>query len=340
MNKVRRKLVTMADVATSAGVSITTVSHVINGTASISTETKQRVFHAIRTLNYESNGSTAKITNKKLIALFAPDLSNEFYARCMQAVFEEAWKHGYLVMNCGLQYWHSAVRGYINNLLNIGVSGMIFIGGQLDEKYIENAAKKIPIVLGDRSGFNDSLNCVVTDNTDVMRKLITRLARAGYTKIGYVSEDLVMSNCQERFLGFKIGMEENNLKINPKWVFEEQTLRLNKVQMAHDIFTSRFHMNAELPQIFLCSSDLVAIGVMAALRENGWNIPRQIGVIGFDNITLASYVQPPLTTISQNMEQLGKHCFLSLLDQIINKHHEPKKIVVNAKIIVRESVRL
>lgn len=340
MEKVRRKAVTMEDVAKEAGVSVTTVSHVINQTASITEEVCDRVRQAIQKLGYTPRASADLNRGQRIIGVFTPEISNEFYARSIQAVFEAAWEQDYAVMVCSMQHRHQAETSYIRSLIQSGVKGLIFFGGAMEnERQIINAAKRVPVVLGDRRMPNEPIDCVGTDNTEIMRRMIGRLARAGYSRIGYVSEDLIMNNCSDRYQGYKQGMAEHGLTVDERWVFLLPELRLNKAESTYHFFMS-MDLSGPLPQIFLCSSDLIAMGLMAALKAHGLRIPKDVGVVGFDDISLAAYSDPPLTTIAQDMQQLGRSCFRALLNRMENRNQTPQETIIRAKIVIRDSVRL
>jgi len=172
-----------------------------------------------------------------------------------------------------------------------------------------------------------------------MHRMVTRLARAGYTKIGYVSEDMIMSNCADRYQGYRQGMAANGLTTDEHWVYLLSELRLNKMENTYRYFKNA-PLGKHLPQVFLCSSDLIAVGLMAALKERGYHIPRDVGVVGFDDISIAAFAEPPLTTVSQDMRQLGRSCFQALLNRMENRTQTPQEIIVRAKIVLRDSVRL
>lgn len=337
----KRKDVTMQDVASAANVSVATVSHVINHSASISPETATRVRDAITQLGYKPRISAEMHQGNRTIGVFTPDISNEFYSCVVQAIFDEAWKNDYAVMVCNLRHHHRAEASYIRSLIQSGVKGLIFCGGaSADEQQILNASKKVPVVLCDRRLSNSPIDSVGTDNVDIMKQMVTKLARCGYSRIGYISEDLIMSNAYDRFLGFRLGMEENRLTIDPKWVLLDPRLRLSKAGNAYHVMLSILEKKPKLPQILLCISDLIAIGVMAALRVRGYSVPRDVGVVGFDNISLAEFTNPPLTTIAQDMRQLGKSSFRALLRRIENPNQTPEEVAIRAKIVLRKSVRL
>lgn len=340
MEKIRRKAVTMEDVAKEAGVSVTTVSHVINQTASITEETSDRVRQAIASLGYRPRASADLNRGQRIIGVFTPEISNEFYARSVQAIFQAAWEQDYAVMVCSMEHRHQAETSYIRSLIQSGVRGLIFFGGASEnERQIMHAAKRVPVVLGDRRMPNMPIDCVGTDNAEIMRRMIGKLARAGYSRIGYVSEDLIMNNCADRYQGFKQGMAEYGLPIDERWVFLLPQLRLNKADSTYNFFRV-LDWQQPLPQIFLCSSDLIAVGLMAALKARGLHIPRDVGVVGFDDISIAAFTDPPLTTIAQDMTQLGRCCFRALLNRMENRNQTPQETIVRAKIVVRDSVRL
>ena len=341
MAKERRKRVTMEDVARLAQVSVTTVSHVINQTANISPETTERVQKAINSLGYVSRTTADLNRGQRLIGVFTPEISNEFYARAIQAIVDEAWIHDYAVVVCSVQHKKRAETSYIRSLLQSGVKGLIFFGGATDdEKQILDTARQVPVVLGDRRLPSIPVDSVGTDNTDIMRRIIAQLSRAGYTRLGYISEDLIMSNACDRYLGFKLGMEECGLTIDDRWVFLRPELRLDKAENARRMFAKVLERNLQLPQVLLCTSDLIAMGVMATLKEAGYQVPRDVGVVGFDDISIARCTDPPLTTIAQDMNQLGRNCFRALLNRMENADQTCQEIVVRAKIVLRSSVRL
>ena len=173
MEKIRRKAVTMEDVAKEAGVSVTTVSHVINQTASITEETSDRVRQAIGKLGYIPRPSADLNRGQRIIGVFVPEISNEFYARSIQAVFQAAWERDYAVMVCSMEHRHQAESSYIRSLLQSGVKGLIFFGGSMEnDQQIIRAAKRVPVVLGDRRMSNVPIDSVGTDNQDAMRRLV------------------------------------------------------------------------------------------------------------------------------------------------------------------------
>lgn len=342
MDKKRRKNVTMQDIAKATNVSVATVSHAINNTAKLTPETVKLVQKAIQELGYKPRPHTELRQGNRTIAVFVPDLANEFYSCIAQAISKEAAKHNYAVIICNIHHYKTEI-GNLRALLNSGVQGLIFCGGGPDdETQIINAAKIVPVVLCDRKITGSQIDAIGTNNVDIMKQMITKLARFGYHKIGYISEDLVMSNAYDRYVGFRLGMEDNGLEVDPRWVVLDSNLRLSKNENAYQVVRSILSKTQDVPQILLCSSDLIAIGAIAALKEKGYSIPKEVGVIGFDDISLAKFSTPPLTTIAQDMKQLGKISVHTLIQRIENpeKRKVSEEIALGAKIVLRESARL
>ncbi|MCL2034802.1 MAG: LacI family transcriptional regulator [Oscillospiraceae bacterium] len=338
----RRKSVTMSDVAREAGVSVTTVSHVLNQTAPISSETAERVLEAIHKTNYKPLVRTeAAFTGEnRTIGILVPDISNEFYSRFAQMIYNTSWDNGYTALLCGMRHGKQVGLRYVKELIRNGINGLIIVGNSMEEKHILSAAERIPVVLGDCHILNHPVSSVITDNGGAMRQLIKRLKNTGYKRIGYISQDMALSNVHERYMGFKMGLEENGLPFIEKEMITSEFLRHDKITSAYQLFKTKLTKKEPLAEVYVCSSDLIAVGVLAALSEAGHRVPRDVGVVGFDNISLAAYTRPPLTTVAQNIEQLGRCCFNTLLRRIKNKNEPVQQTVITTKLVVRESVRL
>ena len=331
----------MQDVAKAANVSIATVSHVINRTATISAQTTRRVQETMDALGYIPRDTAQLNTGNRTIGVLVPDISNEFFATIIQGITDEAWKHNYAVMVSNLRHHYSARSAYLRTLMQNNIRGIIMCGGSADdEQHIANIQKKVPVVLCDRNLPGVNIDSVQTDNIGVMRQLIKQLSRYGYTKIGYISEDLIMSSPYDRYLGFRLGMEENNLMLHSNWVYLSSELRFSKSEKAYEMMMKILEKQVQLPQVFVCSGDLIAIGVMAALRSKGLKIPRDIGVVGFDNISQAAFTTPPLTTIAQDIYRLGTRSFQLLMNRLEDPKRPPEEVILKGKIINRDSVKL
>lgn len=335
------KKATMVEVAKMSGVALSTVSHVINGTASISDETKTRVLEVIQELNYTPNALARGLRQRRsnIIGIIVPDISNEFYAKSASAIVESAGEDGIVPILVDTGYSIQRERKSVETLIQSRADGLIFIGGGKDEKLIDLAVKaNTTVVLGDRRYKN--YNSVEFNNYDMMYYIIENLYESGYRKIGYISESLDMINLQDRYEGVMAGLKEFGIAINEEWILKDCFLKLDKVDGAK-IFMQKIIANMDgddMPEVFLASSDMIAAGIMDALMTNGFSVPEDIGVIGYDDITLARYYYPAITTVHQDCVELGKNCY-ELLKKSIGSETEAHVVLKN-KYIQRNSVNV
>lgn len=336
------KKATMQDVAHLANVALSTVSHVINGTAPISDDTKNVVLAAIKELNYTPNALARNLRQNKtdLIGIVAPDIANEFYSKTASTIIKEASSKNCTTVLCDIGHDVERERKSVNALIQRRVDGLIFLGGGNDEDIIQAAYDSgTSIVLADRR--YESFSSVEFNNYEVMKNLVHILYDEGYRRIGYISESLDMINLQDRYNGLMDGLKECGLSVKNEWILSDQWLQLEKVESSNALM-QKFIQNKtkeNIPEIFITSSDMIAVGIMDALIKNGFSIPNDIGVIGFDNITLARYYQPALTTIEQDCIKFGNTCFQLLFNQM-KEETKDLHLTINTNLIIRNSVIL
>ncbi|WP_105615670.1 LacI family DNA-binding transcriptional regulator [Vallitalea okinawensis] len=345
MNKEKKlKKATMSDVAKRAGVTIGTVSHVINGTASISIKTKKRVQKAIKELHYIPNSMARGLrrSESKMIGLIVPDITNEYYSRIARSFTDLAYKEGYTVMLCSFQYDLSREQLELDVLVDKSVDAIVVIGGSdKDEKLLAEVKEiGIPIILGDRKSINNQYPVVEFDNRSMLKVVIKVLKEKGYTQIGFVTEKMDLTNLKDRYDGYIEGMKHNGLEIREEYMFIEEKLQLNKMKNGYDlmkdILTSR--KNNRLPEVFITTSDLVAIGMIGALKSEGYNVPRDFGIVGFDDISMSAYSEPTLTTILQDPDKIG-HATWDIVYQALKKEiNYLPHLILKQELIIRNSI--
>ena len=342
MSKVKKtsQAITMKDVADYIGVSTATVSYVINGNAPISEETKIKVLEAIKELNYKPNALARglRVNETKLIGLIVPDITSEFYNYFARGFIDEAYKKGYTALLCGSQYNLEREKLEVETFLEKRVDGLVFVGGVDDDTFItELVKKKTPVVLADRYISDIPTMTVQFDNHNAMKRLIKYLKGKGYSKIGYISEPLEMTNLIQRFEGFKNGLDINGLEFKDKYIYIDNRLQLNKVEESKKLIFEIVDGNRDLPEVFITTSDLIAAGVIDALKERNILIPDEIAVTGFDDNMIARYLNPKLTTVYQDKVLMGKKAW-SLMEKLIESiDNEVNDIVLEGELKIRES---
>lgn len=340
----KRHAPTITDVAEASGFAISTVSHVINGTATISLETKQKILKTIKSMNFKPNTLARGLREgeTKLIGMVVPDITIEFYSKFAKGVIDSLYKEGYTAILCGTQYDFKREIKEVDALIQRRIDGLIFVGGNEDDEYILGLKNNgVPIVLADRSIPGSSISSVEFDNVMAMKNIVTSLALKGYKKIGYITEPVIWTNLKDRYMGYRLGLIENNIVLDESFVFIDERLRLDKINNSYilmkEIIANCISNSAKLPEVFITTSDLIAAGAINALRESGFDVPGDLGITGVDDILVAAYLTPSLTTIRQDIEQMGVACSELILNIIKEQDVKPKRILLESQLILRNS---
>ncbi|MDO4274752.1 MAG: LacI family DNA-binding transcriptional regulator [Eubacteriales bacterium] len=331
---------TMKDVANLAGVTIGTVSHVINHTASISQETTRRVLDAIAELHYVPNTMARNMRSKTnhRVGLMIPNLTNNFHARIASNFVDLADKYKYIVYIMGYQYSLEREKKDLRSLMEYNVGTVVIVNGCHEEEYIRKMLDRgIDVILADRHSDIEGVPCVEFENCRVYREIIHVLKEKGYSSIGFISEPLVLTNLKDRFGAYKQGLRENGYELNEDHIFISERLCLDNTKNGY-LYMKELLQNRcreELPQVFLATSDLLAIGILRAITEAGYRVPEDFGIVGCDNLQISGYMQPRLTTVMQDRELLSKELWKMILAK--DNGEKVENIVLPQKLILRES---
>lgn len=333
------KKCTLQDVANMARVSVSTVSHVLNGTAKISEPTKQRVMEAVHTLRYRplgESGSRLLRQNRKAIGVIVQDIRNEFYAACAGSVLNCADNTGYTVILCDCGYSRQREADLVRELIYQDISGLIFFGGTENAEPVTMAdGYGIPVVLANRHV--DGFSSVMFSNTKIIRDLITALCEAGRKRYLYLSESPELQSIRDRIDGFCLGMMDHHIPDDSYQILTDKRLQRNKVDAAYTVLQEHLRARGLDFDTVITSSDLIAIGAMKCLQDGGCRVPEDVWVVGYDDISVSSMVSPPLTTVRQNTDRLGEEAFLLLHEIMHTEHYRPKQIMIENTLVIRSS---
>lgn len=301
------KKTTIKDVAKSAGVSIGTVSRVFNGYTDIGEDTKKKVLRIADELEYSPNLSARSLSSKKKrnIALLLNNLDLNNKANLSMDVLLGVYKYTeesefefFLIPITTSQQKEKSLQKFLNER---DISGAVIQGLKTDDPYIKEIGKSsIPIVLVDIELEGNLVGSVSVDNIKATYEAVEYLISLGHENIAMMNGRKEANVTVKRETGYLRAMEANNLEIRQELIqyanFDEEIAHI----MALDMLRSYPDLTA-----FFCASDIMAIGVMKAIKETGKKIPDDISVFGFDDITLAQYLSPPLSTVTQNMTVIG-----------------------------------
>jgi LacI family transcriptional regulator len=323
--------VTMNEIAKRLNVSVATVSRALSGKSdTVSEETRKAIFEAV-----EKSGYRKRRTIGKSVAFVIDKdsfgLSTQFYARIISGIEEE------LIRNKYYFHFNSVEREKFDlskiNLNFNDLAGVIMVGVYHDDFVLKLKRTEIPMVLLDYYIPTEDIHAVLIDNADGILKACKHLASLGHTRVAYLSGDGVETSAQERFNGYQRAQEIFGFEDDPALVVKDCKSRIDEGYRA----TCELLMREPSPTAIIAYNDLIAIGAMDAVKQRGLSIPKDISVIGFDDISLASEVNPPLTTVHVSKRTLGILAVQRLLQVISNKDEPVQKTLVPTSLVVRES---
>jgi len=326
--------VTMKDIAKIAGVSKTTVSMVMNKKdASISDKTRENILRIAKEMTYIPNSIARSLSTKKsgTIGILLPDITNPFFSEMARAIEDEAERLKYNVIICNTDNHIDKEGKYIELLISKLIDGVIFMsGGKSNESITILKNNNIPFVLVDRyiERYKDDYGVFCLNNQGV-KNGIKYLYEKGNRKIVFVKgqEDLEIS--KQRLEGYIEAMKHYGL-YNEKYIFEGNFNVEGGIIATEKIISYFLNLDA-----ILYSNDMMALGGMKILQRNGYNIPKDISVMGFDNIHISEFIEPELTTISQPIYAMGKKACSILIDLINGELPTEKQVYFKTELIIR-----
>jgi len=331
--------VSMDDVAKLAEVSKATVSKVFNNDESISQATRNKVLEAAKKFDYRPSliPGALKTRKTKAIGLILPNVMNPFFPGIIKGVEDVAVESGYMVIFCNSDerlkkealYFQMFEDRWVDGIIISGVTGK----SREEKEYIQRLHKKgIPVVFIDREIESYFTSVVMIDNGGAAFKGTEHCLDLGHKRIGFISASLDIKIFTDRFKGYQKALEENGIEFDQSLVIEgNQTIQSGKEA------TKQLLSLDDPPTAIFAVNDLIAIGVLKEIQERGLKVPEDISVIGFDDIPLASLVNPALTTIAQPIYEIGREAVNLLIKNIEKKGLTKSKIILDTKLIVRES---
>jgi LacI family transcriptional regulator len=333
--------VTLIDIANQAGVSVSTVSRVINKQAKkyrISTKTEKLVLQSAKKLKYRPNQLARGLRLKKThtIGLLVPDISNPFFAHITRIIQKSAASAGYSLIVCNTDEEIDIELDQIELLRSKGVDGFILMPVGVSHQHIKSLLKASkPIVLLDRSFDELDTNAVVVDNYHGAYQAVEHLINKGHTRIAIIQGLPNTYTNNERVRGFIQALKDKNIPI------DESLIVGKDFRKANGYIETKILLNMKTPPTAIfTTSDLITLGSLEAISEEGWKIPDDISIVSFDDIDFAPFLESPLTAVRQPRDLMGEIAVKILMENLRDRTiQEKKRIVLNSKLIIRNSVK-
>ena len=322
---------TIYTVADDAGVSIATVSRVAWGHSSVAEPTVRRVLDSMRRVGYRPNGAARALATQRhgAIGLVFPHLSGPYYAGVLQGVEAEATSQH---VNLAIIGTHERVQAAdLVTALGSRVDGLLIMGRTVDDRLIADLqARQLAVVVVSRPGVGRA-DVVCTENRESARALAAHVIEHGHRQIAFIGDPGSSPDAAERWDGFRAAHRDHGLAVPIRPVvspFREVEGRSAAL---------RAMATPSRPTALFCANDEIAMGAYAAAAELGLTIPSDVAVTGWDDIAVARFLAPRLTTVRQPLVEIGRRATHLLLERIAAKRQRPVSIVLPTEIIIRSS---
>lgn len=330
-----KKSISIKEIARLSGVSVATVSRVINSNGRFSEETRKKVMDIVNKFNYQTNmvAKSLRTSKSNIIGVIVPDITNEFFAGLVLAIESYCFPKGYSVFVCNTNEDDMKESAYFTDLASKGVDGLIYISGKSDKISKESDFSNTPIVCIDRKpDIGRDVVHITSDNYKGGIIATETLIEKGCRDILILKDYRGLSTVNMRYLGYKYTLKKHNIQLREELIAD---VKVN-FESARNVVRDLIKKGIKFDGIFACT-DWLAMGAIAALKENNINIPEGVKVIGFDNISISQYSHPSISTIEQDINELGKTAARVLLN-IIEHGTKEEDVILPVKLIVRETI--
>lgn len=326
---------TIYTVAERAGVSIATVSRVLNGTARVSDQTLARVRRAMEELGYQPNASARGLAGSTTgtIALVFPKLSGPFFSELIRGAEIAASDSGYHLLIYGASGDILGVNNQTLGLLTTKTDGLILASSGVSRCYIQDLQRReLPVVVLGEEPSDIQVNSIQPDNVGGAEKIVTHLIEHGYRRIAMLRGPETSTHASDREHGYREALRLHKLPTINALVVAGAFNEKGGYTAMQSLFQKK-----SVPDAVFAASDQMAIGAMAAIHERGLRVPEDIALVGFDDIETGRYMNPPLTTVHQDMLGQGQLAVQMLLAMINGLQTPVETKVLPATLVIRQS---
>ncbi len=307
---------TMKDVAERAGVSVSTVSYVLNGSGPVGSARRERVLEAVRALDYTPNEFARRLKRRAqaTIALVVPDLANQFFAMVAEGVERAAAERDALVVLCAPEVTDKPGLHHARLLRSQRVDGVIYLSNTgMPPSTIIELIRAGPIVLVDEPVAGFDLPAVVSDCRRGAREVAQHVFDSGRRRVAVIGGPPSLWTAQQRLAGYREAAAAAGLDPDALPVYVGDYRQASGERLAEQILAGK---RGRRPEALLCANDLMAVGAMQFCKAAGIDVPADVSLVGFDDLPFASLLTPPLTTVRQPARDMGQRAANLLFERL------------------------
>ena len=327
---------TIKDVASKAGVSIATVSRALNGSPLVTDETRAKVVKLANELKYTPNMMARGLMLKKseTLGVILPDLHGDFFSEVMKGIDEIARQNGYHILVSSSHSDKKEIESMLKVMRSGRVDGLIIMSPHLDSTSLNDyLTDDLPVVLLNCSISEKANESIIIDNFNGANQMVRHLIKHGHKRIAIIKGEENNFDAEERLKGYRSALYDAGIELNPKL---ELPGNFNE-ESGYTAMKKILNLKPRPTAVF-ASNDAMAIGAISAIQNKGLRIPEDIAICGFDDVPIAKYLKPSLSSVHVPIYDLGTNAALKLFRFIKNENNiQEEKIVLQTTLIVRES---
>jgi LacI family transcriptional regulator len=324
------------EVAREAGVSTATVSHVINNTRYVSDEVRARVMKAVEQCRYYPNAHARSLASgkSKIIGLVISDIVNPFFPELVKSIEAAAFERGYDIMLSNTNYDTERTSHYVRRFIERKIAGVAVMTSEMDKKLIDELAhREVPVVFLDVGEPGLHMNNLRVDYDEGIEQAILHLVALGHRRIAFIGGNTNLRSSRRRLEAFRKTMQQL-FPDAPEMVFYGNFKIEGGQRAASEILATQ---RENMPTAVVCANDLTAIGAISEFEAANLNVPRDISIVGFDNIAFAALTKPALTTVNLPLNELGRRAIEVLIRSVEDSEQQGIEIRIPTNLIIRQS---
>ncbi len=327
----------LTDVAKKAGVSIATVSRVINNGTNVNAETRAKVQKAIKELKYQPSRVAKRLRSKSassnLLGLLIPDIQNPFYVDVLRGVEDVAYQNNYAVIMCNFAQDEKKEKMYLDILQQESIDGLIAAPAhEKDPNVIKLLNEGLPIVCVDRGLAGKEVDVVVVNNRDGAYAAVDHLAKSGYKRIAYISGQKQIPSSKYREQGYCDALHANGLKLDRSLIKYGDSKHKSGVELCAELLSMD-----NPPDAIFTGNNLITLGALETIHKRKLRIPKDVAIVGFDDMYWSISLNPSLSAVRQPAYEIGRRACELLIQRITDPKRSVIQMTLNTQFIVRES---
>lgn len=328
------------EVAKLAKVSIATVSRTINGVPTVTPQLSRRVWKVIEELGYYPNTQARALVSgrSRIFGLIVSEITNPFFPEIVQGFEDIAVQNNYEILTTSTVHDPARMALSVRRMIERRVEGVAVVTFGMEEALFDDLkSRNVPLVFIDVGPPLPRISTIKIDYLNGLRQAVQHLAALRHEKIAFVSGPLTLKTALARQHAFMQAMGEIGLAVDPQHLVEGNHTMEGGIEAMQKLLA-----RADIPTAVICSNDMTALGVMRESYAQGIHVPKELSVVGFDDIRLAQFVIPPLTTVKMSQAEIARLAFNALLTEVRRKSPSPTgtEYMLRTSLVLRDSTAL